>query len=153
MQCHSIMRSPPTRIYQDNTVQEAIDMLLENHMYSLPVVDRSEVLVGVIGVERLLGVALPTSLSMKQGLKSAGFLPAEVEDLRVRLKDISQEPVLSYITTDIKYVYPDSPLTDALLLLYHSRVRIPVVERDSKRLVGGISFTTLLRKLNPQATE
>lgn len=152
MQCHSIMRSPPTRIYQDNTVQEAIDVLLENHMYSLPVVDRSEVFIGFISVKRLLGLALPTSLSMKQGLKSAGFLPADIEDLKVRLKDVRQEPVSTYIATDVEYVFPDSPLTDALLLLYHSHVRIPVVERDSKKLVGSISFTTLLRKLNPKTT-
>ena len=44
-------------------------------------------------------------------------------------------------------VYPDSPLIDALMLLYHKFIRIAVVERDNRRLVGGISFLTVLRAL------
>ena len=151
MRCHSIMRSPPHRIYENSTVQEAIDVLLENHMYSLPVVDRDEILVGIITVKQIIGLALPVSLSMKKGLQTAGFLPADTNALTERLKDSRQALVKQFMTTDIKYIYPDSPLTDALLLLYHSRIRIPVVERETKRLVGGISYTTLLRKINPQA--
>ncbi|MCP4283174.1 MAG: CBS domain-containing protein, partial [Gammaproteobacteria bacterium] len=53
---------------------------------------------------------------------------------------------------DITVVYPDSPLMDALLLLYHKFIRIPVIERDSRRLVGGVSFITVLRALELEQT-
>ena len=147
MDCSTIMRSPPTRLYVDNTVQEAIDLLVERHMYNLPVVDRDEIFVGEISTRRLIGLMLPVSLSMEMGLKHTGFMRETREELRKRLDKVSDQPITPYIATDITVVYPDSPLIDALMLLYHKYIRVPVVERDSGRLVGGISFLTVLRAL------
>jgi CBS domain-containing protein len=146
------MRSPATRLYLHNTVREAIDLLIEQHMYNLPVVDKDEVFVGEISTKRLTGLLLPASLSMKHGLEHAGFMRDNLEDLRERLAKVNSHTIEQYIAKDITVVYPDSPLMDALLLLYHKFIRIPVVERDSRRLVGGISFITVLRALEPEHT-
>ena len=146
------MRSPATRLYLHNTVREAIDLLIEQHMYNLPVVDNDEVFVGEISTKRLTGLLLPASLSMKHGLEHAGFMRDNLEDLRDRLAKVNTHTIEQYIAKDITVVYPDSPLMDALLLLYHKFIRIPVVERDSRRLVGGISFITVLRALEPEHT-
>ena len=152
MECRTIMRSPATRLYQLYTVREAIDLLIEQHMYNLPVVDKDEVFVGAISTKRLTGLLLPASLSMKHGLEHAGFMRDNLEDLRERLAKVNSHTIEQYIAKDITVVYPDSPLMDALLLLYHKFIRIPVVERDSRRLVGGISFITVLRALEPEHT-
>ena len=150
MECRSIMRSPATRLYLHNTVREAIDLLVEQHMYNLPVVDKDEIFVGEISTKRLTGLLLPASLSMKHGLEYAGFMRDSLEDLRDRLANVNNHTIEQYIAKDITVVYPDSPLMDALLLLYHKFIRIPVVERDSRRLVGGISFITVLRALESE---
>jgi predicted transcriptional regulator len=147
VRCGDIMHSPPTRLYVDNTVEEAIDLLVENHMYNLPVVDRDEVFVGEISVMRITGLLLPVSLSMDGGLKNAGFMRESLEHLKQRLDAVSKESIMPHIATDITVVYPDSPVINALMLLYHKYIRIPVVSRDSRRLVGGISFITLLRAM------
>jgi CBS domain-containing protein len=151
MECRTIMHSPPSRLYVDNTVREAIDMLIERHMYNLPVVDRDEIFIGEISARRLLGLMLPASLSMEMGLKHTGFMRETKEGLRERLDKVGDQAIAPYIATDITVVYPDSPLIDALMLLYHKYIRIPVVERDSGRLVGGISFITLLRALEEKS--
>ena len=152
MECRTIMRSPATRLYLHNTVREAIDFLIGQHMYNLPVVDKDETFVGEISTKRLTGLLLPASLRMKHGLEHAGFMRDNLEDMRDRLAKVNNHTIEQYIAKDITVVYPDSPLMDALLLLYHKFIRIPVVERDSRRLVGGISFITVLRALEPEHT-
>ena len=147
VQCSAIMHSPPTHLYVDSTVQEAIELLLEHHMYNVPVVDREGVFVGEISCRRLTGLLLPVSISMEQGLQYTGFMRESLADIRQRLEAASDELIEPYIATDITVVYPDSPLIDALMLLFHKYIRIPVVSRDDGRLVGGISLITLLRAL------
>ncbi|MEE4143682.1 MAG: CBS domain-containing protein [Halieaceae bacterium] len=145
VQCSAIMISPPTHLYLDNTVHEAIELLIEHHMYNVPVTDRNEVFVGEISAKRLMGLLLPVSLSMEQGLKHTSFMRENLGDIKRRLEAVKGKPIAPYIATDITVVYPDSPLIDALTLLFHKYIRIPVVNRDDRRLVGGISLITLLR--------
>jgi CBS domain-containing protein len=147
VECCTIMHSAPTRLHIDSTVREAIDLLIEHHMYNVPVVDRDEVFVGEISARKLIGLMLPVSLRMEMGLKHTGFMRESLGELRGRLDGVSEVDIAPYVATDITVVYPDSPLIDALMLLYHKYIRIPVVDRDSGRLVGGISLITLLRGL------
>jgi CBS domain-containing protein len=129
----------------DNTVHEAIELLIDHHMYNVPVVDRDEVFVGEISAKRLTGLLLPVSLSMEQGLRHTSFMRESLGDIKQRLDAVKSKPIEPYIATDITVVYPDSPLIDALTLLFHKYIRIPVVNRDDRRLVGGISLITVLR--------
>jgi len=147
VQCSAIMHRPPTHLYLDSTVREAIDLLIDHHMYNVPVVDRNDMFVGEISVRRLVGLLLPVSLSMEKGLKNTSFMRETLADIKQRLGAVSGQPIAPYVATDITVVYPDSPLIDALMLLYHKYIRIPVVGRDDGRLLGGISFITLLRAL------
>lgn len=148
MKCKAIMHSPPTRLYIDSTVREAIDLLIEHHMYNVPVVNRDELFVGEISTRHLIGLLLPDSISMEMGLKHTGFMRESLKDLQHRLHKVSDQMISPYVDTDIAVVYPDSPLIDALSLLYHNKyIRIPVLDRDNGQLVGGISFITLLRAL------
>lgn len=147
VKCSDIMHSPPTYLYLDSTVQETIDVLIEHHMQDVPVVDRNDVYVGEISIRRLAGLLLPTSLSMERGLKNTSFMRETLGDIRQRLHKASGSPIAPYVTKDIVVVYPDSPLIDAMMLLYHKFIRIPVVSRDNGHLVGAISLITLLRAL------
>ncbi len=147
VQCSAIMHRPPTHLYVDSTVHEAIELLIEHHMYNVPVVDRNEIFVGEISVRRLIGLLLPVSLSMEMGLKNTSFMRETLVDIKHRLGVVSKHPIAPYIATDITVVHPDSPLIDALMLLYHKYIRIPVVTREDGRLVGAISLITLLRAL------
>lgn len=147
MLCNTIMHSPPIRLYADNTIQEAIDLLLEHHMFSVPVVDRDETFLGEISTRDLIGLLLPSSLTMEGGLRNTGFVRETLGELKGRLTDICDHLLEPYIDTDVSIVHPDSPLIDALMLLFDKDIRLPVVERSGGKLVGSISFMTLLRVL------
>lgn len=150
VQCSAIMHIPPTHLYVDSTVHEAIELLIEHHMYNVPVVDRAGIFVGEISVRRLTGLLLPASLRMERGLKNTSFMRETLADIRQRLGVVSGDTIAPYVATDITVVYPDSPLIDALMLLYHKYIRIPVVNRLDGRLVGSISLITVLRALETQ---
>ena len=151
MLCNTIMHSPPHRLYADNTIQEAIDLLLEHHMFSVPVVDRNEIFLGEISTRDLTGLLLPMSLTMEGGLRNTGFVRESLGELKERLAEISGHHLEPYIDTDVSVVHPDSPLIDALMLLFDKDIRVPVVERNGRKLLGSISFMTLLRTLEELA--
>lgn len=150
VQCSAIMHSPPTHLYIDSTVQDAIELLLEHHMYNVPVVDHNDIFVGEISARRLLGLLLPVSLSMEDGLKNTSFMRESLEDIKQRLDAAKNLSIAPYVATDITVVYPDSPLIDALTLLFHKYIRIPVVNREDRKLIGGVSLITLLRALEAE---
>lgn len=147
MKCSDIMTTPPTRLHTDNTISEAIEILLEHHMYNLPVVDSDEIFVGEFSARRIISLMLPASLTMESGLRNVSFVRETREDLKSRLHSFHEHPVARYMATDITVVYPDSPVIEALMLLYQKYMRIAVVDRTDGRLVGGISYITLLRAL------
>lgn len=141
------MKTPPTRVYVDNTVGETMSALARHHMYNLPVVERDEVFAGEISSRRLIGLLLPTSMTMELGLTNVRFVREDPKDLIERYHRVRDKPVSTFMATDIDVVHPDSPVIDALALLYQKYIRIAVVDRETRHLVGGISFTTLLRAL------
>jgi len=145
MDCQSIMHTPPTHLRQNATVDEAILCLLDNHMYAVPVTDDDDILVGEINVARLTCLLLPTSLSVERGLRRLRFVRETLSELRGRLDRVKNRPISEFIDRKVSFVYPDSPIIDALLLLRDGAIRVPVVEPGSRRLVGAISFLTVLR--------
>lgn len=145
MDCRSIMHTPPTHLRESATVQEAIMCLLENHMYEVPVTDDKGRLVGELSVARLTDLLLPTSLSAGSGLKRMRFVRETLTELRHRLDHVNERPISTVVDRELVFVYPDSPIIDALLLLREKRIRVPVVESGTRKLVGAISFLTLLR--------
>lgn len=145
MDCKTIMTTPPTRLRTRDTVDDAIHCLLDNHMYCVPVVDDDEVLVGQISVARLTELLLPSSLTMEHALTRVRFVRETLPELRHRLEKCRHRPIGEVMEKDVAFVHPGSPLIDALVLLKERAVRVPVVEPASHRLVGGISFLTLLR--------
>jgi CBS domain-containing protein len=147
MKCSSIMTTPPTHVYVDTSVRDTMKVLKRHHMYNLPVIDRNGVFAGEISSRRLVGLLLPSSMTMELGLTNVRFMRESPDELMERYQRVCGTPVSDYMATDIEVVHPDSPVIEALALLYQKYIRIAVVERDTRRLVGGISFITVLREL------
>ncbi len=59
----------------------------------------------------------------------------------------NQESVLKGVRQDIPVVHPDTPLMETVLLLLRSRIALPVVDKNTGRLVGMISSWGALEKL------
>jgi len=140
MTASSIMDPNPTVLHPESKISTAIGYIMENRYRNLPVVDNEGRFLGVFGVHCLLRLALPKALIMEKGLDSAHFVSDTLSDIHRRLNQYVDKPISSCMSDDILPVSPDTPLVETLLILYRTRVSLPVVEEDSGKLVGVISY-------------
>ena len=145
--CREVMHPTTTSLYADEPLGKAIDFIMERHMGLVPVVDRQERFVGVLSGDRLMRAMLPKHLTMVRGLDRMGYLRESHEELRERLDALGQRPISSVMEPRAEVVYPDTPLIAAHTLLAGTQFVVPVVDPDSGRLLGAISFFTILSLL------
>ncbi len=138
MDCQSIMRRTATPLYDDAPLSTAIDFMVEKHMGLVPVVDRNEAFVGQLSGDRLMRAMLP---------KAFTYVRESREELRERLDELRNNPVGSIIDRNVTVVHPDTSITEAVLLMSKNQNVIPVVEEGTEKLLGAISFFTVLEAL------
>ena len=114
----------PVTIHKDQTVEEALQMMAENHIGGIPVVDNQMTLVGIV-----------TNRDVR-------FLT----DVSVRIEDVMTSKGLVTIKdkqTDREYV--------KRVLQEHKVEKLPVID-DEGRIVGLITFKDIIKeKLHPNA--
>lgn len=148
--CREVMHPTTTPLYADEPVGTALDFIMERHMGLVPVVDRQERFVGVVSGERLMRALLPRHLTMVRGLDRMGYLRESREELRERLDELAQRPLADVMEPRAEVVYPDTPLIEAHTILAGTQFVVPVVDRDNGRLLGAISFFTILALLRDE---
>lgn len=150
LECGSIMRPMKTSLHQDDPVQTAVDFMAEKHMGLVPVVDSEERFVGLLSGDRMMHFMLPKHLTMVRGLDRMSFLRESPEELRERLDDLCGRTIREVMDTRAKVVHPDTPLVEAQKILAGTQFVVPVVDKDSGKLLGAISFFTILSLLREE---
>ncbi len=145
--CGDVMRPISVRLYADEPVASAIDFMMDRHMGLVPVVDRGEHFVGMVGGERLMHFLLPRHLTMIRGLDRMSYLRESREELVERLDELGRRPIAEVMDPRARLVHPDTPLIEALKVLAGTQFVVPVVAREDRRLLGAISFFTVLARL------
>ena len=140
MTATSIMDPNPTVVKSTDIIKTVIGYIMENRYRNLPVVDDDGHYLGSFGVTCLLKNVLPKAVLMKKGLTSVPFVQETLSDLRNRLIELENEPVSTCMNTEAQTVPPDMPLVQTLLILYKNKDSLPVVEADSGKLLGVISY-------------
>ena len=140
MTATSIMDPHPTVVKPTDIIKTAIGYIMENRYRNLPVVDDDGKYLGSFGVHCLLKNVLPKAVLMKHGLTSVPFLQESLADLHNRLRELENNPVAMCMNTEAETVSPDTPLVESLLILYRNRDSLPVVDPDSGKLLGVISY-------------
>ena len=113
-----VMRTNVLTIRPENTLAEAIQVLLDNRISGLPVTDESGHLLGIISEFALLAITYDP--------------------------DSSAQPVQDHMTKHVISVTSDTPLTQiADTFILHRIRRLPVTEQG--KLVGMLSRRELLR--------
>ncbi len=144
MTCGSVMWPEPTVLAAETTVLEALQKILEVRVRSLPVVDEGGQVIGVFGVHRLLTLVMPKVVSLEHGLWNTAFLKDAISDLRRRLGKVGGERVADHMRTRFEVVHPNSPLTHTVALLHQGHDSIPVVDEESGKLVGVLTYWHVL---------
>ncbi|MCP4407783.1 MAG: CBS domain-containing protein [Gammaproteobacteria bacterium] len=143
MTASTFMNSSPTQLRSTDTIGVAVAKIMKEHLRSLPVVDENGHFLGVITVSCMLFLVLPKIATMqkeKYPLDSMPYVISTMDDLRRRLKKAIDYPVTICLKEGVKVVHPDTPIVETLLTLYKTKANLPVVERDSGRLAGMISY-------------
>lgn len=136
----AVMDSHPTVVKPTDLISTGIKHMMKHRYRHLPVVDDEGRYLGIFGVTCLLRLVLPKAAIMDKGLNNVSFIYETVSDLHERLRGVEDSPIASCMRTDVQVVHPDSPLLDTLLILYNSKCSVPVVEHDSGKLAGMISY-------------
>lgn len=151
--CGSIMTTNPPVLQTEDTVNTAIQMMLEHRVLGLPVVDDAGVYKGMFAKSRLFGLLMPVVGSVEEVLPQIA-MATDVEkihdylpEMREQLRALSDHLVGTYADHTVPVLRPNSPIVAAILLVYRIRNFVPVVDPDDGKLLGVVSTWDALAKL------
>jgi CBS-domain-containing membrane protein len=137
------MNPNPTVLHSSDTMGKAAQQIMKARYRSLPVVDENGRFLGTVTVNCLLYLVLPKVATMQKKrdrLETMPYVSTTLEDLRRRLKKAIDYPVTICLKENVTVVHPDTPIVETLLTIYNTRKNLPVVEKDTGRLAGMISY-------------
>ncbi len=146
MTCADLARKPGRLLLVTTSIQEALASLLELRQRSLPVVSDEGTLIGMFGVHHLLDLLRPEG-SHEDDLQSAHFLHDQVEDLARRLRSDLEKSVGDFMDPDPKIVHAETAASEAVLLLDEGHDSLPVVDPETQRLLGILTYWDILAKV------
>lgn len=147
MNAASVMDPRPTFLRPDDLISTAARFIMEKRYRSLPVVDADGCYLGVFGVNCLLKQVLPKASLIENGLTNVAFIHESLSDLHERFREIEDQPVSMCMSKEVPTLPPGTPLIETLLVLYTHRTSIPIVEKDSCKLLGMISYWDVGEKI------
>ncbi len=128
----------------DESLQEALSLMLENHVSGLPVIDRKDRCVGIVSATDIL------NLEREQAEHSEAVATEEMgsyfdpdrqqwENMRVggSFDEIPDTPVSEVMSSDVIFVKPGTPLTDVADLMLGQGIH-RVLVMDEERYLHGI---------------
>ncbi len=145
-----IMDPHPSVLHKDEKIHKGVELVMEHRYRNIPVVDDKGCYQGIFGVNCLLRLVLPRAVIVERGLTTVPFVSDTLRDLRLRLKEVEDQPVTYCLTHEAAVVAPDTPLVETLLTLYRTRTSVPVVEPHTGILVGMISYFDVGAKILEQ---
>ena len=147
MKASDVMDSNPITLKPSDKIADAARYIMERRHRSLPVVDENYCYMGMFGVNCLLKQVIPKAVLMENGLENIGFLHETFDDLYERFNAVKDQPIEVCMSRDIEAIPPDTPLTETMLRLYNTRASIPVMEEDTCKLLGMISYWDIGKKI------
>jgi len=147
MTCGLIMTKDPLTARESETVLEATRALIAHHYINLPVTDASGTFLGMFGIYDVLCLLIPRVALAGGLLPNLRFMSDNPEDLRSRFCEVSSRLVGEVADRDVVTVHPDTPEIEALRLFCKNHTTLAVVERESKKLVGIVSYWDAARSI------
>jgi CBS domain-containing protein len=141
MTARLLMDPNPIRIHPSDTIGTAARKIMRRRYRSLPVVDDDRIFLGVVKVNTMLGIILPehtTESSIEAATKAHREL--SLDDLRENLDRVMSDPITPCIEEELVTIAPETSLIETLLTMYHHERNLPVVDRETGKLEGMISY-------------
>jgi CBS-domain-containing membrane protein len=145
MTCQAIISAPPATLSKSQTVEQALGVLLTHRASMLPVVDAKGQFAGIFGLKEVVALLLPRAARLGEDMGDLGFLSDSLHDLRQRLVTQGKENVGKHLAAH-RTIRPETPLVEALLLLYRGDSFLPVVDEAGK-LIGVLNAADALTRM------
>jgi len=140
MTCGAIMTEAPLSAREDETVGEATKRLIAHRYLNLPVVNADGRFLGMFGIYDLFSLIIPKVALAGGLLPNLRFMGDDAEELRARFRDIAGRKMGEVADRDARVLYPDTPQIEALRLFCQQHTTLAVVERETRRLLGIVSY-------------
>lgn len=131
-----------------DSVGDATRRMLADRVTDLPVVDGEGRLVGMFKLDRLFASLLPKAALLGYGMPDLAFVSDSLSELRAKMREVDDEKVGDFVVRPDHVVHPDTSPLEIVLLLYKGANNIPVVARESGRLVGMAGARDVLAALH-----
>lgn len=132
----------------DDSVGDATRRMLADRVSDLPVVDADGRLIGLFKLDRLFASLLPRAALLGYGMPDLAFVSDSLAELRERMREVEDAKLRDFVVKPDHVVHPDTSPLEIVLLLYKGANNIPVVTRDSGRLVGMAAARDVLAALH-----
>jgi CBS domain-containing protein len=139
----AVMTSDVVYVNPQDTLREALAVMVENHVSATPVIDARGRCIGVISVTDLLGITKDLSDELN-ALSVAGRLDHEALVEKLEHADLLTEQAQALMSTDVVSVKVESTIQQAARKMLRHRVHRLVVLDDQRHVVGVVSTMDLL---------
>lgn len=140
---YELMMKNPITIADTATVQDAIDMFSAHRVGCLPVVDAAGKLVAFLSDGDVMEfLARRSKLQDRMPLiyHAASYDDKALEKDEELVKELGQMSVLHCATKRVQFCYEEDNTAEIATLMDNRRLKfVPVVERDTNKLVGLLS--------------
>ena len=142
LRVRDIMSREIVSINADDTVHEALELLIQNRVSALPVVDKRSHCVGILSTTDLIDITRDVDRDVHDFDE---LDPASRRWLIDKLiHTVGTEPISSYMTENVTSIYVEGSFTEAAREMLRNRVHhLPVID-TREHLVGIISTMDLL---------
>jgi FOG: CBS domain len=139
---HYMVRSTPT-VLDTATLAEAMATMIKHHRQQLLVVNAQGEYVGEITTFTLAKLLLPPGEAPQSAEEAEKETVVDVDD---RIAPYLNRKVGDFVEHDLPIMHPDTPLVEAVRLLAGGKLRLPVIDPQTKKFVGAISSLSVLRR-------
>jgi CBS domain-containing protein len=140
MQVKLWMKKAVFSIFQGQSLGQAADLMIEHHIGTLPVIDLSGRLVGVVTLADVLQVGMPDFIQLVDDFKF-------VHDFGAMERFIPEKTILNHSVDERMHeaisVEENATILHAAAIMQHSKLRdLPVTDADGK-LIGIVSHVDI----------
>jgi CBS-domain-containing membrane protein len=148
MSCKAAMIKKIIIVDPDLTVAEALCIIGEHAIRSVPVVDKDANYYGMFGLHSLMDDLLPTAARMEGGITNLSFLEGGAPGAAKRIRKLAPQAVRTIIqpVEDESILSPDLPMLEAIRRLSVYGSPLPVLD-ENKKFLGLVSEQSCLNEL------
>jgi CBS domain-containing protein len=144
MHARDIMKKGVVFAYEDDSIEDVLEILMKNNVSGIPILDKNRMVIGVVTEQDLItkekGLNIPSYIEF---VASILFIDGDLK------YNTNQEKIITLTAKEIMSapvytVYLDATIEEIASVMVNRRInRVPVIDKDRK-LVGIIGRSDLL---------